>query len=110
MIQTDASDLGLGAVLLQEGDKPHLGLRPVAFASHALTSAERNYTVAEKECLAILFALKKFDMVVESTSFAVETDHQALVWLSCLQEPSGRLARWYLAPGNWHHPSKTAPH
>lgn len=94
-IQTDASDFGLGAVLLQEGDEPHLGLRPVAFACiPALTSTERNYTVAEKGCLAILFALKEFVMIVEGTSFTVEGDHQALVWLSRLQEPSGRHARW----------------
>lgn len=61
VIQTDASDLGLGAVLLQQHEG---GLRPVAFASRSLTPAEKNYSVTEKECLAIIFARKKFDYYI----------------------------------------------
>ncbi|XP_064467809.1 uncharacterized protein LOC135378652 [Ornithodoros turicata] len=93
VMQTDASDYGLGAVLLQQ----HEGeLRPVAFASRTLTSPERNYTVTEKECLAIMFALNKFDMYLDGAKFAIQTDHQALTWLSRLKNPAGRLARWSL--------------
>lgn len=55
-LQTDASDYGLGAVLLQEYDTL---LRPVAFASHTLTGAERNYFTPKKECLTIIFFHKK---------------------------------------------------
>uniref|UniRef100_A0A224Z7U7 RNA-directed DNA polymerase n=1 Tax=Rhipicephalus zambeziensis TaxID=60191 RepID=A0A224Z7U7_9ACAR len=93
VLQTDASDYGLGAVLLQECAG---ALRPVAFASHTLTGAERNYSVTEKECLAIIFALKKFDMFLDGTEFVIQTDHQALSWLKRLPNPSGRLARWAL--------------
>ncbi|XP_077551039.1 uncharacterized protein LOC144164389 [Haemaphysalis longicornis] len=94
VVQTDASEFGLGAVLLQEWDQV---LRPVAFASHTLTPAERNYSVTEKECLAIVFALKKFDMFLDGACFTIQTDHQALSWLQRLQNPAGRLARWALA-------------
>lgn len=93
MVQTDASDLGLGAVLLQEHDGV---LRPVAFASRWLTPAERNYSVTEKECLAIILALRKFDCCVDGVAFVIETDHMALTWLRRLGEPGGRLARWAL--------------
>lgn len=93
VLQTDASEYGLGVVLLQE----HNGaLRPVAFASHTLSAAERNYTVTEKECLAIIFALKKFDMYLDGATFTIQTDHQALTWLKNLKNPAGRLARWAL--------------
>ncbi|GFU91109.1 retrovirus-related Pol polyprotein from transposon 297 [Trichonephila clavipes] len=50
---TDASSIGVGAVLNQEQ-------RPVVFASRTLSAAERNYTVTERECLAVVWALNKF--------------------------------------------------
>nr|XP_037285083.1 uncharacterized protein LOC119178017 [Rhipicephalus microplus] len=89
---TDASDLCLGAVLLQQHDGV---LRPVAFASRSLNAAERNYSVTERECLAIVYALRKFDCYVDGVPFVVKMD-MALTWLKRLREPSGRLARWAL--------------
>ena len=56
-IQCDASQHGLGAVLLQGG-------QPVAYASRALTPTEENYAQIEKELLAIVFACEKFDAYI----------------------------------------------
>lgn len=91
IIQTDASDTGLGAVLYQESD----GLdHPVAFASKTLNKCQRKYTVTEKECLAVIFGIEHFRSYIEGTHFQVQTDHYSLLWLHNMKEPVGRLARW----------------
>ena len=71
VIQCDASTKGLGATLLQNG-------RPVASTSRALTKSEKNYVAIELECLAIVFACKKFDQYIYGRKATVETDHRAL--------------------------------
>ena len=91
VIQTDASDTGLGAVLTLTIDGEE---RVLCFTSHTLTSAERNYSVTERECLAVLWAIRKFHAYVEGYHFKVTTDHSSLKWLCNLHNPTGRLARW----------------
>lgn len=72
-IQSDASQHGLGCVLLQEG-------QPVAFASRALTPTEHNYAQIEKECLSIVFACQRFHQYLYGrNSVTAETDHKPLV-------------------------------
>ena len=71
-IQCDASQSGLGAALLQNG-------QPVAYASRALTSAETRYAQIEKELLAIVFACEHFDVYIyDREAVNVETDHKPL--------------------------------
>ena len=90
-LQCDASNTGLGGVLTQtiEGNE-HV----IAFASRSLSKAERNYSVTERELLALIFSIEKFRPYIEGTKFTVITDHYSLVWLNRLKEPTGRLARW----------------
>ena len=70
-IQCDASQSGLGAVLLQEG-------RPVCYASRALTTTEENYAHVEKELLAIVFSCEKFDQYVYGRHITVQSDKKPL--------------------------------
>ena len=71
IIQADASQVGVGAALLQDG-------RPVAYASRALTRVEQQYAQIEKELLASLFGLEKFDQYVYGRHVVVQTDHKPL--------------------------------
>ena len=70
-VQCDASESGLGAVLLQNS-------KPVCYASRALTQAERNYAQIEKELLAIVFACERFDQYLYGRLVKVDSDHKPL--------------------------------
>ncbi|KAK3703041.1 hypothetical protein QZH41_018854 [Actinostola sp. cb2023] len=70
-VQCDASDKGLGATLLQNG-------QPIAFASRALTDTKTRYAPIEKEMLAVVFALNKFDQYVYGRPVTVNSDHKPL--------------------------------
>ena len=91
---TDASSLGLGAVLMQKDD--HGKNRAVAYASRTLTPAESNYSVTHLETLAIVWALKYFRDMIFGYSITVFTDHAPVTEIFKGRNLSGRLARWYL--------------
>ena len=78
-IKTDASQVGLGAVLTQEykikGKKIFM---PVLYASRSLKGAERQYSVTDLEALAVVWAVMTFKSYVMGTHFKVVTDHNAL--------------------------------
>ncbi|KAK2559446.1 Retrovirus-related Pol polyprotein from transposon 17.6 [Acropora cervicornis] len=91
-LQCDASDTGLGAVLLQLQ-------QPVSFASRALTQTETRYAQIEKELLAIVFACEKFDKYIFGRDVVnVETDHKPLeeIFNKSLCDAPARLQRMLL--------------
>uniref|UniRef100_A0ABD2XP31 Reverse transcriptase domain-containing protein n=1 Tax=Trichogramma kaykai TaxID=54128 RepID=A0ABD2XP31_9HYME len=98
VVQCDASDVAIGGVLTQVHED---GEHPIVYVSRVLTPAERNYNTSEKECLALLWAIKKLRPYLEGYRFVAITDHSALQYLRNLKEPTGRLARWALEMQQW---------
>ena len=91
-LQCDASERGLGAVLLQNG-------QPVAFASRTLTETEQRYAQIEKECLSITFGAHKFSQYISRREkVTVETDHKPLesIFRKSLLDAPSRLQRMLL--------------
>ena len=94
-VETDASGIGLGAVLSQEDEEG--ALRPIAFASRTLQGAEKNYSITELEALAVVWAVKHYRHYLYEHQCQIITDHQPLRALLNTPHPSGKLARWGLA-------------
>ncbi len=94
-LHTDWSKTAIGAVLLQQDrtGKEHA----IAYASRVLNSAERNYAPTEGECLAVVWAVKKFRHYLHGRRFEILTDHHALKWLQEARFNNSKLERWALA-------------
>ncbi|GJP60630.1 hypothetical protein CLOP_g17857 [Closterium sp. NIES-67] len=75
---TDASDLAVGTVLLQDFGE---GLQPIAYESRKLNPAERNYPVHDKELLAIVHAFKVWRCYLTGADVTVRTDHKSLQFI-----------------------------
>ncbi|XP_072166473.1 uncharacterized protein [Diadema setosum] len=93
-LRTDASENGIGAVLLQEFDGEKF---PVAFASKKLLDRERRYSTIERECLAVIWAVQKFESYLYGKEFVLEVDHEPLLAMRRGKLANGRVMRWALA-------------
>ncbi|CAM4537302.1 unnamed protein product [Caretta caretta] len=79
LVTTDASERGVGAVLMQEG--PNQKFHPVVFLSKKLSERGSHWSISEKECYAIIYALEKLRPYVWGWRFHLQTNHAALQWL-----------------------------
>ena len=75
ILQTYTSDEGVGAILSQTYPGVLVHIAPVAYASQHLRAVERNYTVTEKEALAIQWAVPNFEVYLCSKHFHLPSDH-----------------------------------
>ncbi|XP_071933133.1 uncharacterized protein [Coffea arabica] len=85
--ECDASGIGIGAVLLQEG-------KPVAYFSEKLTGASLNYSTYDKELMALVRALQTWQHYLRPREFVLHTDHESLKHIKSQTKLSKRHARW----------------
>jgi transposase InsO family protein len=90
-LYTDASGIGMGAVLMQDQGN---GERVIGYASQHFTRREKNYATIEKEAAAVLWACKVFRPYLVGCEFRILSDHAPLKWLFEKQGASGRIGRW----------------
>ena len=85
----DASGVGLGAVLIQDG-------RPIAFWAKRLSEAEQNYAVGEQEMLAVVHALELWHCYLDGQDFKVVTDYSPNVFFANKKVLNPRQKRWHV--------------
>lgn len=97
IVEVDASETGVGAVLSQRFD-PDGRLYPCAFFSRRLSPAEKNYDVGNRELLAVKMALEEWRHWLEGAEqqFLVWTDHKNLAYIQSAKRLNSRQARWAL--------------
>ena len=109
IMDTDASDYGIGATLSQmqwNEQKKCFEERPISFASKALTRTQRRYCVTRRELLAIVTFVNQFRHYLLGREFVIRTDHSALRWVMSFRDPSQQdgwksyhnsILRWSIA-------------
>ena len=98
-LYTDCSDYAMGAVLSQRVEGVD---KVLAFFSRSLQAAERNYSVYQKECLAIVGSMTYFHQYLAGTHFTVFTDHYSLASVLRWKDPPQRIARWIQILDQYH--------
>ncbi|MGL5905085.1 MAG: Ty3/Gypsy family RNase HI domain-containing protein [Cetobacterium sp.] len=94
LVQVDASDVGLGAVLTQGEPGSE---RPELFLSRKLFDRERRYSTVEKEGLAIKWAIDSLRYYLLGREFTLQIDHRAWKWMQTMQSSNSRILCWCLA-------------
>ena len=97
ILDTDASDYGIGSVLSQIQYSEVIGKdveRTISFASKSLTKIQRRYCVTRRELLAVVVFVQHFKQYLLGRKFIIRTDHSALRWIMSFKEPENQMARW----------------
>ena len=92
ILDTDASDTGIGAVLSQVDENGRE--RVISYGSRLLTKPERRYCVTRRELLAVVTFTRQYRSYLAGQRFTLRTDHGSLTWLRNFKEPEGQLVRW----------------
>jgi hypothetical protein len=102
IVETDASDYGIGAYLYQRFDdgvdkagKPRFREVPIQFLSKSLSKQERRWSTIEKEAYAIFYSLQKWEHLLRDTKFLLRTDHLNLTYMNL--NVKQKVQRWKLA-------------
>jgi hypothetical protein len=93
ILHTDASALGLGAVLSQEINGKD---KPISYASRRTSRTESSYGASQLEMLAVVWAIQHFRHYLLGAPFRLVTDHSALRALFKIPDPQGLFARWIM--------------
>ena len=91
-VHTDARQLGVGAVLMQEDDQHHL--QPLHYASQAFSPTQKRWDTREQELYAVKWAVERWRPYLLGQKFIVGTDHANLKWLCSIAPRKAKLARW----------------
>ena len=92
ILDTDASDTGIGATLSQVDDQGREQV--IAYASSSLSKSQRRYGTTRREMYAVVFFVQYFKHYLLGANFTLRTDHKALLWLKSFKDSEGILARW----------------
>lgn len=92
IIGTDASDFGLGAWIAQKYNNE---LKTLCFASRSLSKSERKHSATNKELLAIVWAIGKFQAYIAGRKFTVRTDHKALTYMFSQKNVNHMMIKWF---------------
>lgn len=94
ILYTDASDVGIGAVLAQPLDEDFSNTVVIEYGNRMLESAETRYSAHDKEFLAVVYFTHYYRQYLIGKRFFLYTDHQALKYVLTIKDPPSRLFRW----------------
>ena len=99
ILDTDASDIGIGGVLSQVQDGRE---RVIAYASKKLNSSQQRYSVTRRELLAVITFMNQFRHFLLGQEFLLRTDHSSIRWIFEFKDPRGQVARWLEVLAQYH--------